>query len=210
MEETIPAIEGTLVALSHTLKINGILLLAELCCQGKIQHVLARQPTHIPWQQQMQLFSRVRITNLKTQIISEVQPNFSVLRTTKHSEMSHLEGGGGDDDDDVPKSAFRGDVISYRGIITAVIDEASGIYELDGKTRLVITYLLEVTGELWNENLENVNETNIPSNNSTEKNAPYRCLEEGDSVMLHRVHHTKINGTLHLICCGRSLVEKNR
>ncbi|XP_042223437.1 uncharacterized protein LOC121867522 isoform X2 [Homarus americanus] len=167
MEETIPAIEGTLVALSHTLKINGILLLAELCCQGKIQHVLARQPTHIPWQQQMQLFSRVRITNLKTQIISE-------------------------------------------GIITAVIDEASGIYELDGKTRLVITYLLEVTGELWNENLENVNETNIPSNNSTEKNAPYRCLEEGDSVMLHRVHHTKINGTLHLICCGRSLVEKNR
>lgn len=210
--EPFPAIEGTLVALSHTFKIRSdVLFLAEMCCCGEIHHVLVKKLNQLYWHQLLEVGSRFRITNLKPSVLYKGDHNVPVLHTSQLSQLIKLED---EHDDGVADLKLDRCLISYKGVISAVIDKEAGVYELDGRIRLVISYLLELTGELWNNDLLEDHVQTVTTAGVSDRlsgvNRLYNCIDVGDYVMVYHAHHSKIAGILHLICCGRSFVRKKR
>lgn len=92
--------------------------------------------------------------------------------------------------------------------MTSVLDEDIGIYQLDGRTQLVISYIHDITGEIWNMS-EDSKDLELFSSRASEKEL-YKFLKAGDKIMIFHAHFTKVDGTPTLSCCGRSLVLKER
>ncbi|XP_045610974.2 CST complex subunit CTC1 [Procambarus clarkii] len=187
-------IRGRLLALSHTFRISSEdMFFMEMCCGNKIHHIIVRRHSQLAWHQSLEVRSRYRITNLKTFVLFKDKYNIPVLLTTRLSMLTQLEEDERDDDLDVKQDK---DLISYKGTITGVVDEEAGIYELDGRHRLIVSYLIDFAGELYTENLA--------------ESRTCKSLEKGDSITVYHAHYLRISGIFHLVCCARSLVRKIR
>ncbi|XP_042882303.1 uncharacterized protein LOC122259528 [Penaeus japonicus] len=205
MEADVISLEGHLVALSHTFKIcNDVLFLMEILSGEEVKHILIRRKSQLTWHQQLDITSKYMVTYLKPDVLYKGKHNIPIFHATRKSQLIFVE------TDEVPKLrnlCNDQSLISYKGIVTSVLDEDIGIYQLDGRTRLVISYIHDITGEVWNMS-EDSKDQELLSSRASEKH--YRFLKPGDKIMIFHAHLAKIDGTPSLSCCGRSLVLKER
>ncbi|XP_047482535.1 CST complex subunit CTC1-like [Penaeus chinensis] len=200
------SVEGHLVALSHTFKIcNDVLFLMEILSADEVKHILVRRKSQLTWHQQLDIPSKYMVTHLKPDILYKGKHNIPIFHATRKSELIFVE------TDEVSRLHNMCDdqsLISYKGTVTSVLDEDIGIYQLDGRTQLVISYIHDITGEIWNMS-EDLKDVELFSSRASGKER-YRFLKAGDKVMIFHAHFTKMDGTPTLSCCGRSLVMKER
>ncbi|XP_045131663.1 uncharacterized protein LOC123516441 isoform X2 [Portunus trituberculatus] len=103
--------------------------------------------------------------------------------------------------------------------VAEVIDEEVGIYLLDNNMKLYITFLKDLTGEIWNEESPYKTKTLVEALNNhqsfeserTSSHLPrctdvYKCLKVGDTVRIIRCHYILKEKKVTLVCCGQSYI----
>ncbi|KAK7049794.1 hypothetical protein SK128_013356, partial [Halocaridina rubra] len=94
----------------------------------------------------------------------------------------------------------------YKGKVTNEINGKLGIWELNSAVILVLSYLKDVTGEIWSNDVENssMSEQGACANSKAETINPKGYLNIGDMVTLYHVHCSNSAERTSLTCCGRS------
>ncbi|KAK3890196.1 hypothetical protein Pcinc_005841 [Petrolisthes cinctipes] len=167
--------EGLLTALSHTFRlVSGDVFILELECEGERQHVLVRRPHQLQWRHTIQVHTQYRITNLR---LCEVKSEKCTLNIMVASSKSQLIKVGDAGNTPLLTPALHTGLISYKGVVSSVEDEDAGIYMLDGRVQLVITYLKDITCELWNGRSALLNEEEVEGSAMNER-TPQRMAED--------------------------------
>lgn len=104
-----------------------------------------------------------------------------------------------------------------------VIDEEAGIYLLDNHMKLYVTFLKDLTGEIWNEESPHKTETFVEALNGyqssetsrtpshlTESSDVYKCLRVGDTIRIIRCHYILKEKKVTLVCCCQSYIVNER
>lgn len=110
----------------------------------------------------------------------------------------------------------------FQAKVTEVIDEEAGIYLLNNCMKLYITFLKDLTGEVWNEEslykaetfvetLDNHQSYETLRTSHLSKNMDvYQCLTVGDTIRIIRCHYILKEKKVTLVCCGRSYIINER
>ncbi|CAL4096736.1 unnamed protein product, partial [Meganyctiphanes norvegica] len=162
-----------------------ILFLAEFHCKDEIEHIVVRRKNQLCWQSQLSLGHSYRITQLRCDTLYKNSHNIDVHHTTRTSTLTELE-----DINQCDTSTSRKELLSYSGIVTKIIDNDIGLYELDSRIQLFTCYLRDITGEL--------------------RDSKTNGIKIGEKLKIFNVHYLKDQGKINLICCGRSLIVKEK
>lgn len=107
---------------------------------------------------------------------------------------------------------------NFQATVSEVIDAEAGIYLLSNNMKLYITFLKDLTGELWNEGhfeepagsrVANHHLEASSSNISGHSNL-YKCLALGDTIKILGCHFIFENKKVTLLCCGQSHIVNER
>ncbi|KAB7499851.1 hypothetical protein Anas_02702 [Armadillidium nasatum] len=191
-------IEGRVAALSHTFRmIENPLFIIELESNTDSHYILIRRKEQLPWHKKIIPGSFYKFTHMKKDIIFKGKYDIEIFTTTQDSCISKTK------EDDYEFFSIENvdeciELVSYKGVITSIVNKEAGIFKLDGKVLLVASFLMEVSSELVSEN---------PA--SKEMSSSLFCV--GDKLEIYKAHLLKGREGLHtLVCCGRSLIRNHR
>ena len=103
------------------------------------------------------------------------------------------------------------------------MDQALGIWELDKKVILILTFLSNVTGEIWNEYADIFEGSDLEMKDADaademaesaaaafppgqENKFVNQYIQVGDQIVANHVHCTKVRRKIILVACGRSVL----
>lgn len=108
--------------------------------------------------------------------------------------------------------------LTFQASVSEVIDAEAGIYLLNNGLKLYITFLKDLTGELWSEDqTENFSDSRVtkhcakaPAASTPSHPHLYNCLAPGDTLKILRCHYVSEGKKVALLCCGQSHIANER
>lgn len=106
---------------------------------------------------------------------------------------------------------------NFQAKVAKVIDDEAGIYLLSNGMKLYITFLKDLTGELWNgESLSKTfvevfdDHLSLEASSTSSNTNFYKYLTVGDTIKILRCHYILEEKKVTLVCCAQSCILNER